>query len=77
MNKLILALGAMAAMAGSAQAQTVVSDTDGSGGYSIEEMKAAYPEMTASLFSMIDVNGDGEVDADELAAARESGTIAK
>ncbi|GAB4390542.1 MAG: hypothetical protein Kow0045_28200 [Albidovulum sp.] len=67
----------MAAMAGSAQAQTVVSDTDGSGGYSIEEMKAAYPEMTASLFSMIDVNGDGEVDADELAAARESGTIAK
>ena len=76
MKKFVLALGAMAAVASAANAQTVVTDTDGNGTYSIEEMTAAYPDMTPDLFKQIDVSGDGAVDADELAAAREQGLIA-
>ncbi|MBS0565065.1 MAG: EF-hand domain-containing protein [Proteobacteria bacterium] len=58
-----------------AQAQTTVSDTDGNGTYSIEELKAAYPNMTPELFKKIDVDGNGQVDADELQAARENGLL--
>jgi hypothetical protein len=59
-----------------AQAQTTVSDTDGNGVYSVEELTAAYPDMSAALFAQIDVDGSGAVDADELQAAREGGLIA-
>ncbi|MCU9846945.1 EF-hand domain-containing protein [Defluviimonas sp. WL0024] len=76
MKKFVLALGAIAAFAAAANAQTTVTDTDGSGAYSIEELTAAYPDLTAEVFATIDVNADGVVDADELAAAREAGTLA-
>lgn len=77
MKKLVLALGALIAFgAATAQAQTVVSDTDGNGTYSFEELKAAYPDLNQATFSSVDVNGDGEVDADELQAAREAGALA-
>lgn len=59
-----------------AQAQTTVSDTDGNGVFSIEELTAAYPDMNAGLFGQMDVDGSGAVDADELQAAREGGLIA-
>lgn len=68
-----LALGFAAT---AASAQTVVTDTDGNGTYSIEEMTAAYPDMTPELFGQIDVDASGEIDADELQAAREGGLIA-
>ncbi|MFN6951721.1 MAG: EF-hand domain-containing protein [Albidovulum sp.] len=76
MNKTISALVIGLAFAGAAEAQTVVTDTDGNGSFSIEELTAAYPDMTPGVFAQIDVNGDGAVDADELAAAREQGIIA-
>ncbi|MBC7143391.1 MAG: EF-hand domain-containing protein [Rhodobacteraceae bacterium] len=76
MKKFVLALGAVAAFAAAANAQTVVTDTDGNGTYSVEELTAAYPDMTAELFTTIDANADGAVDADELMAAQEAGTIA-
>ena len=79
MNKSVLAL-ALALTFGltafAANAQTVVSDTDGNGTYSVEELTAAYPDMTGDLFAQIDVDGSGQVDADELQAARENGLIA-
>ncbi|MEZ5779403.1 MAG: EF-hand domain-containing protein [Paracoccaceae bacterium] len=76
MKKLVLALGSLAAFAAvQANAQTVVTDTDGNGTYSMEEMTAAYPDMTEELFNTIDANADGAVDADELMAAQEAGTI--
>ncbi len=77
MYKTISALMFGLALAGAAHAQTVVTDTDGNGTHSIEELTAAYPDMTPELFAQIDVNGDGSVDADELAAAREQGTIGR
>lgn len=76
MKHLVLALGAISALgAAPALAQTVVSDTDGNGTYSFEELQAAYPDLKENTFTDMDVNGDGEVDADELQAARESGAI--
>lgn len=76
MKKFVLALGALAAFGSVAHAQTVVTDADGNGTYSIEEMTAAYPDMTPELFAEIDANADGAVDADELKAAQEAGKIA-
>jgi hypothetical protein len=56
-------------------AHAQISDTNGNGTYSFEEMKAAYPDMDEGLFAQIDQDGSGEVDADELQAARENGLI--
>jgi hypothetical protein len=76
MNTYVVAFGlALAALtAGAAQAQTV-TDTDGNGVYSIEELKAAYPAVDDGLFAEIDQNADGAVDADELQAAVEAGKV--
>lgn len=77
MNRTVLALALTFGLAGvAAQAQTVVSDTDGNGTYSVEELTAAYADMSGDLFAQIDVDGSGQVDADELQAARENGLIA-
>lgn len=77
MTKSLIALALTFGLAAfGAQAQTAVSDTDGNGTYSIEELTAAYPDMNGGLFAQVDVNGDGAVDADELQAARENGLIA-
>ena len=56
-------------------AQAEVEDTDGNGTYSMEELKAAYPDVTEDTFAIVDVNGDGAVDSDELAAAENAGLL--
>ena len=66
----VSALGATAVMA-----QTMVEDTDGDGNYSYEEMVAAYPDLTQEAFDEADANGDGALDASELASAQEGGLI--
>ncbi|WP_343116956.1 EF-hand domain-containing protein [Ostreiculturibacter nitratireducens] len=77
MKKLVLTLGAILTVAAAqANAETVVTDTDGNGVYSMEELVAAYPDLTEETFAAIDANADGSVDADELQAAVEAGTIA-
>ena len=58
-------------------AQTMVKDSDGDGAYSLEEMQAAYPELSEDLFDEIDGDGDGVVSAEELADAREVEMIAR
>jgi len=63
--------------AGPVLAQTMVEDTDGSGGYSMEELAVAYPDLSAEGFAEIDIDGSGEVSADELTAAIEAGVIAE
>ncbi|MCV2868596.1 EF-hand domain-containing protein [Defluviimonas sp. WL0002] len=75
LSQLVLSGVFVLAAAASAHAQSAVSDTDGNGTYSMEEMTAAYPDMTAALFSQIDVDGSGEIDADELQAALENGLV--
>ena len=77
MNKMLAALSiALGLVAFGAHAQTVVTDTDGNGTFSIEEMKAAYPDITDALFKTLDVDASGQIDADELQAGRENGGIA-
>ncbi|MFN0113273.1 MAG: EF-hand domain-containing protein [Paracoccaceae bacterium] len=71
-----LALAAALLSAGMAFAQTVVTDTDGNGTWSIEEMRATYPDLADGDFAALDVDGNAQIDADELQAGRESGLIA-
>lgn len=76
MKKLVLALGLVSTFVGvQAIAQTVITDADGNGSYSFEEMQAAFADLTQEVFDEADVNDDGQLDADELAAAQESGLI--
>ena len=64
-----------AVLAGAAWAQTMVEDSDGDGVYSMEEMRAAYPDVSDDVLVQIDVNEDGAIDEDELAAAIAVGVL--
>jgi len=76
MKKLVLTLGVVSALAAAqANAQTVVTDADSNGVFSYEEMVAAFPDLTPEVFAAADTNGDGALDADELKAAQDAGTI--
>ena len=50
-------------------------DVDADGMYSYPELQAVMPEMTEDQFVVLDVNGDGLLDADEIAAATEAGML--
>ncbi|WP_417250342.1 EF-hand domain-containing protein [Celeribacter sp.] len=56
-------------------AQVMVEDMDASGGYSQEELMAAYPSVTEEAFIAIDADASGEVSEEELAAAQEAGLL--
>lgn len=76
MTKVALAFATISALAvGAAQAQTVVTDTDGNGLFSMEELIVAFPELTPEVFTAADADADGSLSADELAAAQTAGTI--
>ncbi|MEM8980675.1 MAG: EF-hand domain-containing protein [Pseudomonadota bacterium] len=70
MKHLILPIALLGA-ATAAWAMTSVTeiDGDGDGVLTLDEMQLAYPDMTAELFEIIDVDANGVVDADEIAAA--------
>ena len=70
----IATLAALVA-ASAAVAQTMVEDTDGDGVYSMEELMVVYPDLTEDGFAAVDTNADGAVDAEELAAAQETGLL--
>jgi len=50
-------------------------DADGDGVLSFTEMLAAMPLLTVAKYRTIDVNADGNVDPNELAAARTAGLV--
>ncbi len=78
MTKFIAILIGMGALATSAVAMGDTfadMDTNGDGLLTIEEMQAAYPELTAEQFSELDTSGDGALDEAELVAGQESGLI--
>ena len=76
MKNLVLTLAAALALTTvQASAETMLADIDGNGTYSMEEMTAAYAELTADTFAEIDTDADGEISEDELAAAIEAGVI--
>lgn len=64
----LLGLGATAAMA-------EVEDTNGDGVYSMDEVKVTYPDLTEEVFTTLDANADGALDAEELAAGVSAGLL--
>lgn len=76
MTKAALAFVAISAFAAvQAQAQTVVTDVDGNGLFSMEELTVAFPDLTPEVFTAADADADGSLSADELKAAQTAGTI--
>jgi len=53
----------------------MISDNDGDGVYSLEELQAAFPALTDRQFVAADTNGDRSIDMKELAAAVGNGTF--
>lgn len=68
-------IAALAAVFASAAAAATELDTDGDGLVTLEEISAALPEITEETFTMMDANGDGTLDEDELAEARDAGML--
>ncbi len=66
------------AFASAALAQTLpdVPDTDGSGNWSLVELQAVWTDLTEDAFKAMDSTADGAIDAAELQAAVDSGSIA-
>ena len=56
-------------------AQVMVEDANASGGYSQEELMAAYPDVTEDIFIAMDTDESGEVSDDELAAAMDASLL--
>jgi hypothetical protein len=76
MTKLTLAFTAgVAALAMSPALAQDIADADGNGTYSLEELMVTYPALTAEVYATLDTNADGAIDATELAAAQEAGTL--
>jgi hypothetical protein len=50
-------------------------DTDQDGLYSLKEMRTEYADLTEEQYAELDTNKDEAVDAEELAAAIENGTL--
>ncbi|MDV7145515.1 EF-hand domain-containing protein [Tropicimonas sp. TH_r6] len=76
MMKFLLVTGLLVASSLSVSAQGMVEDTDGDGVFSMDELKAAYPDLTEDTFSVVDTNADGVIDAEELAVAIGAGVLA-
>ena len=47
-------------------------DVNGDGNYSFPELQVAMPDMTIDGFTALDANGDGLLDADEIAVSVEA-----
>ena len=50
-------------------------DANEDGQVTMEELVAVYPDVTAEDFSTADADASGTLDADEVAAAQEAGSI--
>ncbi|MEL7154465.1 MAG: hypothetical protein AAFN51_11875 [Pseudomonadota bacterium] len=50
-------------------------DVNGDGVLTIDEVQAAFPDVTSDGFTAMDLNADGALDADEVAAAQEAGLM--
>ena len=68
MKTLLAALAAAALTISAVQAAELADvDTDGNGMVSMEEAKAAMPDLTEEAFNDADGDEDGELNAEELA----------
>lgn len=50
-------------------------DANGDGVLTIDEVQATFPEITSDMFAAMDLNADGALDGNEVAAAQEAGLM--
>lgn len=62
----------ISALALPAMAQDAAIDVNGDGNYSFPELQAAVPDITLDDFTLLDANGDGLLDAEEIAVGIEA-----
>jgi hypothetical protein len=76
-NKLfmMLAAGAIGLAAPAVAASFAEIDGNGDGALSQDEFFAAYPDVSADVWTTTDANADGLVSEDELQAAIEGGSL--
>jgi len=75
MRLTLAAIFAFAGLRAMARTTPMVVDADGDGFFSLQEIRAAYPGVTTATFVAIDTNHNGKINADELAAAVDDGTL--
>ena len=75
MKNVIMATVSILTLASGALAFDDGMDVDGDGVLSAAEMVALYPTITEDQFQTIDVDQDGFISEEELAAALEAGVI--
>jgi hypothetical protein len=76
MTSKFIPLGAIAALGLATLAQAATDlDTNGDGVLTMDEVQIAYPDMTEDNFIAMDVNADGTLDDEEVAAAQEAGVM--
>lgn len=75
MKKTLIALVATVAATSAFADDHMAADADGNGTISLAEFQAVNPDMTAEQFAVVDVDGNGEADADEVAAAIAAGVL--
>lgn len=72
MKKIVLSSLILVGLSGAAMAQAATDfatvDTDASGGVSLVEAQAAWPGLTAEAFASADIDGNGELSAEEYGA---------
>ncbi|MEM9636229.1 hypothetical protein [uncultured Roseobacter sp.] len=62
-------------MSASAAFAQLAADANGDGVLTIDEVQAAYPDITAESFSTMDLNADGALDEAEVQSAQEAGLM--
>lgn len=65
-------------LAGLALAMTGASaeyDANGDGVLTIDEVQAVFPDLSVETFTAMDLNADGALDEQEIAAAQEAGVM--
>lgn len=50
-------------------------DANQDGYLTLDELQVAYPDMTADQFTLLDLDANGALDAEEIAAATEAGML--
>ncbi|THH38903.1 hypothetical protein E4Z66_04920 [Aliishimia ponticola] len=68
---LLLTAGGAFAMSDAA----VSADKNGDGMLTIDEIQAAFPDVSTDTFTTIDANADGLLDEAEISAAEEAGIL--
>jgi hypothetical protein len=54
---------------------TAEIDTNGDGLVTIDEAQAVFPDLAVETFTAMDLNADGALDAEEMAAGQEAGLM--